>query len=73
MEDIRSFKSVLPNSVKFIPEIGSNQSIDDHAPPPLIHEWAIYGLQDQQAISMKEMTNVHASVLASNANPSQIV
>jgi hypothetical protein len=44
MEEIKSFKTLLPNSVKIIPQIESSQSIEEHAPPPLIHEWAIYGL-----------------------------
>jgi len=64
---------LLPNSVKIIPQIESNQSIDENSPPPLIHEWAIYGLTEQQVHSMKEVSKVNGSLLASNKDPSQIV
>lgn len=36
MEDIKSFKSILPNSVKIIPNMTTDQSIDRHGVPPLI-------------------------------------
>lgn len=36
MEDIKSFKSVLPNSVKIIPGLLSDRSIDGNTAPPLI-------------------------------------
>lgn len=37
MEDIKSFKSMLPNSVKTIPIMNSDQSIEDRTAPPLLN------------------------------------
>lgn len=37
MEDIKSFKSMLPNSVKTIPIMNSDQSIEDQTAPPLLN------------------------------------
>ncbi len=44
IQDIKSFKSMLPNSVKEISFMDSDQSIGIHTTPPLLNEWAIYGL-----------------------------
>ena len=73
MQDIKSFKSMLPNSVKMLPILDSDQSIADQAVPPLIKEWAIYGLGESLLEELSENDRKEANTLASNRHPSQIL
>lgn len=50
MEEIKSFKGMLPNSVKEIEierEEASHHSIEEHNLHSLIKEYAVYGVHDQ--------------------------
>lgn len=52
IQDIKSFKSMLPNSVKEISFMDSDQSIGAHTTPPLLNEWAIYGLNEPHMLDL---------------------
>lgn len=73
MEDIKSFKSILPYSVKMIPPGGTDRSIDSQTAPPLIQEWAIYGLNELDFTLENKNSKLQPSILASNPQPSQIL
>lgn len=64
---------MLPNSVKDIPVIDSDQSIGDHTTPPLLNEWAIYGLTEGHMLDLPLNTKANGLTLGSNLNPSQIL
>lgn len=44
LEEIKSFKSLLPYSIRDIPLPDSDRSLERDAPPPLLKEWAVYGI-----------------------------
>jgi hypothetical protein len=50
LEDIKSFKCMLPNSIKEIPVVDSDASIENISTPTLLKEWAIYGIIEEDLL-----------------------
>ena len=78
IDEVRSFKSMLPTSVKHINLNDSQNSIDDSVPPPLVKEWAVFGMSEEdimeRAGNQKDKGQRFAgSTLSSNYKPSQFV
>jgi len=64
---------MLPNSIKEIPVVDSDASIENVSTTTLLKEWAIYGISEENLLQTDESEKYEGTTVISNANPSQIV
>lgn len=64
---------MLPNSVKEIPVVDSERSIENVSTPSLLKEWAIYGIAEDELLKVDENKKYEGSTVISNSTPSQIL
>lgn len=64
---------MLPNSIKEIPVVDSDASIENVSTPTLLKEWAIYGISEEDLLQVNECEKYEGTAVISNSNPSQIL
>lgn len=64
---------MLPNSIKEIPVVDSDASIENLSAPTLLKEWAIYGISEEDLLQINECEKYEGTTIISNSNLSQIL